>query len=134
MFFVFLIIGGCQKDDGYRTVMLELEIDAIPSSGTDYKYLFCYFKLAEVQSGDEILWLSGRVEQGEQKITLVSDQTVLPVGYDVLRAIGVDSNNDDGLPCDATFRVLSDNKVIYSYTAKKGDLLFDGPYDFLTIK
>jgi hypothetical protein len=125
------IIGGCEKDDGFRTVMIELEIDAIPNSGNDY--LYCYTKLFELQSGDEILKLTARMEQGDPKMILKSDQKVLPVGYEVARYFAVDSNSDE-FPCDATFRVKSDNKVIYTHTAKKGDLLFDGPFEILKIK
>ena len=125
-----LFFAGCEKDDGFRTVMIEVEMDAIPFAiDTLVGENFVYFQVAlfSPDSGDELLRLGGFGEQGDQSQTYKSDEIAFAVGSNVSRFFelegGLDTNYSS-LPCDVTLRIKADNKVIWSHMGKKGDDYF----------
>ena len=117
---------GCESDDGYRDVTLEIESSAIPISNdpNNPSSLMCYVRL-QSQNPDIDLRLDSdhRAFTAIPEQTLTSDAVSWAVNSNVRRTIGVSGFDgvSNALPCDVTIRIKADNKVIWSYSAKKGD-------------
>lgn len=123
-----LFLVGCEKDDGFRTVMIELEMDAIPMSNSVGENSVNFdVRLFSPDGGAILLRFGGDLEQGDQSQTYKSDEIALAVGSNVIRYISLEGsfNNDTSLPCDVTLRIKADNKVIWSHKGKKGDYYFN---------
>lgn len=124
-----LFLVGCEKDDGFRTVMIEVEMDAIPMSNSVGENRVNFeIALFSPDSGAELLRFGGDGEQGDQSQTYKSDEIAFAVGSNVSRYVSLEGSLDTNytlLPCDVTLRIKADNKVIWSHMGKKGDYYFN---------
>lgn len=127
IFFCFsLFTLGCKSDDGFRDVTLEIDSGAIPTSNdpTNPPSVRSYVRLQN-QSPDIDLRLDANYFAFNPipAQTVTSDAVSFSVGSNVRLTYGVwgyDGQNNS-LPCDVKIRIKSDNKVIWSYSAKTGD-------------
>jgi len=130
-----LFFAGCEKDDGFRAVSIEVEFGAVQSAPTDTSLFPDNFVSANVTlysvAPDTYLSLSeysNAVNGAVPKKTVKSEDVIWAVGTNVSRDILLSGQLEGGwgkLPCDMTIRIRADNKVIWSYSAKKGDVGFE---------
>ena len=128
-----LFFTGCDKDDGFRAVSVEVEFGEVQvalDTNVDLGYIDNAARV-EVdlysQDPDTELSLSeiSRADNGAvPKKEVESEEVIWAVGTNVSRRVRIEGVNEGDvgkLPCDVTIRIKADNKVIWSYSAKKGD-------------
>lgn len=125
-----LFFAGCEKDDGFRAVSIEVELGAVQVALTPnvaFGYIDNTARVHVDLYSDPDLSLSeiSRADNGAvPKKAVESEEVVWAVGTNVSRIVyieGVNEGDIGKLPCDVTIRIKADNKVIWSYSAKKGD-------------
>ena len=129
---VSLLFVGCEKDDGFRAVSIEVELGEVqPALDTNLSSFAANVARVQVElySEDPDTYLSlsetSRAYNGAVPKKVVKSEDVLwAVGTNVRRDIRVEGNLEgvyDKLGGDVIIRIRADNKVIWSYSAKRGD-------------
>ena len=122
-----LFFVGCEKDDGFRAVMIEMEfgIVAVPLDTNDANGVEVGVELSSQDPDTYLNFFESNISRNvaAPKKVVKSGDVLWAVGTNVRRRITVDGFDDNQytLPCDVTIRIKADNKVIWSYSAKKGD-------------
>ena len=122
-----LFFAGCEKDDGFRAVMIEMEfgVVAVPLDTNNYNGVEVGVELSSQDPDTYLNFFEENISENvaAPKKVVKSEDVLWAVGTNVRRRITVDGSFDDTytLPCDVTIRIKADNKVIWSYSAKKGD-------------
>ena len=125
-----LFFAGCEKDDGFRAVQVEIELGAVPiwlnnPTGGYTNYASGEVRLESSAPAPEIvLELPSYSAEGDSQKTLKSEEVIWAVGTNVSRYVSIQGSLDGAttiLPCDVTVRIKADDKVIWSHAAKKGD-------------
>ena len=134
-FFFALLFASCENDDGFRAVSIEMEFGAVQSAPTDTSLFPDNMAFANVTlysvTPDTYLSLSeesNAVNGAVPKKTVKSEDVIWAVGTNVSRDILLSGQLEgrwSKLPCDMTIRIRADNKVIWSHSAKKGDVGFE---------
>ena len=127
-FFVALFFVGCEKDDGFRAVTVEIELGAVPENLPNVPFTFFVQADVLLASDNPDTELEFFVENngGDPKKIVRSGEVLWAVGSNIRRYVTV--MGDDGnynLPSDVTVRIKADNKVIWSYNGKKGEIGLD---------
>jgi len=129
-----LFFTGCEKDDGFRAVSIEVELGAVAVSVSpdtnDINNVWVNVSLSSQDPDTQLsLYESSVADNGAvPKKVVKSEDVIWPVGTNVRRFIYSNGRLDADypkLPCDVTIRIKADNKVIWSYSAKKGDDYFE---------
>jgi hypothetical protein len=119
-----LLLAGCVKDDGFRAVTIEIEMDAIaPSVNGEESWAEVFIWLKSTDPDVE-LWKRLSTGNGRPKVVFQSDEMAWAVGTNVLRSFeirGETEDESDKLPCNVKVRVKSDNKIVWSHDGKAGD-------------
>ena len=127
-----LFFAGCEKDDGFRAVSIEVELGEVKVSldTNEVSYVGVSVSLSSEDPDTELSLDEGSsADNGAvPKKVVKSEDVIWPVGTNVRRFIYSNGRLDADypkLPCDVTIRIKADNKVIWSYSAKKGDDEFE---------
>jgi hypothetical protein len=125
---VSLLFVGCEKDDGFRAVSIEVELGEVQVSldSNETSYVGVNVSLSSEDPDTELsLEEYSTADNGAvPKKVVKSEDVIWAVGTNVRRGIysvGRLGADYPKLPCDVTIRIKADNKVIWSYSAKKGD-------------
>lgn len=123
-----LLFSGCEKDDGFRAVTVEIELGAVPENLPNVPFIF-YVQadvfLASDNPDTELEFFAENLGGNPKKIVR-SGEVLWVVGSNIRRYITVMGNDGNyNLPCDVTVRIKADNKVIWSYNGKKGEIGLD---------
>ena len=122
-----LFFTGCEKDDGFRAVMIEMEfgVVAVPLDTNNYNGVEVGVELSSQDPDTYLGFFEENISENvaAPKKVVKSEEVIWAVGTNVTRYISLegDLDGDYKLPCDVTIRIKADNKVIWSYSAKKGD-------------
>jgi hypothetical protein len=127
---VSLLFVGCEKDDGFRAVSIEVELGAVQvsvspdTSDINNIELGVYLSSEDPDTELSLYEYYDTYNGAVPKKVFTSEDVIWAVGTNVRREIYSNGSLDadyDKLPCDVTIRIKADNKVIWSYSAKKGD-------------
>jgi hypothetical protein len=122
--FTFSLLG-CEKDDGFRAVQIEITFDAIPDTRDpfDSKFVSASTRVSAFNPSRSIEAYGASGEDRPKK-TIKSPELVLAVNTEITRKIEVYAGVDGTslMPCDVRVQIKADNKVIWSHTVKKGEV------------
>ena len=123
-----LFFTGCEKDDGFRAVMIEMEfgVVAVPLDTNNNNGVEVGVELSSQDPDTYLGFFEENISENvaAPKKVVKSEEVIWAVGTNVRRRITVDGYDTYTLPCDVTIRIKADSKVIWSYAAKKGDADF----------
>ena len=128
-----LFFVGCEKDDGFRAVSVEVELGAVAvavspdTNDINDVEVSVYLFSSDPDTELSLYEYSDTYNGAVPKKVVKSEEVIWAVGTNVTRYIRLegDLDGDYKLPCDVTIRIKADNKVIWSYSAKKGDDEFE---------
>ena len=127
-----LFLSGCEEDDGFRAVSIEVEFDAIQAplnNNNDYDGTAVQVDLSS-ETPETRLFFSDYSSTNNLSVpskVVKSEDVIWPVGTNVRRTVSVEGQfgGENKLACDVKIRIKSDNKVIWSHTVNKGDYEFE---------